>query len=103
MSCEFKTLAELFQDPARHTKESFARTSRAVPVDALDPCATCWCLLGGFEKVYRDADRSIQETAWRRLKAALRKRTPTQPIVTYNDDPKTTPQDIYQLCLEAEI
>ncbi|MEE9481814.1 hypothetical protein [Methylobacterium ajmalii] len=44
-------LETLFADPANHSQGSYARRADGTPCDAFSDGASCWCLLGGVERM----------------------------------------------------
>lgn len=46
-----QTLSELLSDPKRWTQGDFARDAEGLSTHALDPDATCFCVLGGLQRL----------------------------------------------------
>lgn len=101
----YETMAELFQDPSRHTKHAFARDSKGIAVSDLSDEACSWCLWGAAFKIYRTQknDPRRYDEIIRLLDNTISNRTPFKGFIAWQDDPNTTPQMVYELCKEMKI
>lgn len=97
---QFKTMAELFSDPDRHTKKSTARDATGVNVNSCDPTAVCWCLLGGIWKVY-GSQRTYSLV--KQLEAATLRKYGLPSFIQWQDLPETTAEDVHKLCVEEGV
>ena len=79
MNTDLKALYKLLRAKSRWTQGAWARDKKGDSVNPRSNAATCWCLLGGIEKVtssYRRQDS---------MKNALRESADNTFLVRYND------------------
>jgi hypothetical protein len=89
---------ELLDTPEKWTKEVFARDCKGDEVDPESPEAVCWCVKGALQKCYPNYD-DRWEAAYHRL-LEVRK---YKHIVDWQDDPRTTYEEIIKVLKLADV
>ena len=80
------------------TQGTFARDQNGAPVNEYDSSAVCWCASGAISRAFPESyDLSIQ----RQLSDAIEHITRKQ-IVIWNDNAKTTKEQVISVVKEAE-
>jgi len=91
-----KTLVELFTDPKRWTKESYARTHTGRRTPFNHSAAVCWCLLGGIGFVYGNGTLATD------ARVALKELLPENVgLAQFNDC--HTHEEVLDLCKRADV
>ena len=96
MTQEYKTVAELLEDPKRWTQREDARAANGNYTYPDSPDAVCWCLYGAMKKIYPDiyAYNAIRDTVIKKLNGG---------IVFWNDATGRTHEEVLNLCKELGI
>jgi hypothetical protein len=101
---ECKTVYELLEDPERWIKKrrSLDKNNFFVPVESTEACK--FCLAGAVYKIY---DRKLRIVIKDRLNAAIEKYNKEflskGSVIGFNDDPKTTHQDVLEVVKMAGV
>jgi hypothetical protein len=99
---ECKTLQDLFSDPSRWAKGGYAFATEGIrkfKVWPFDKRAECFCLTGGFGRVYGDGTMMEQDKVRDKIFAELKGRS----MVSWNDDPCRTFADIQALVKKLNV
>jgi len=105
---KYKTLQELFSNPRRWTKGSYAKNKSGDLVSVSSEQAVCFCLYGGADAVYGfNLTNKKLHMVLNKLTKFVTKRLVIADIDNaleeYNDHPKTTIKDIQSLVKEANV
>lgn len=101
------TMLEVFNNQSCWTKGTLARdaTGNSVPFDSPDACK--WCLSGAFCKVYGKHNANIFNSKFMKMVEVVKGRFPGNLnfglITNFNDDRKTTFNDIVNIVREAGL
>lgn len=95
------TLLDIFTSKDKWTKGFYARDKYGQKCFEGSTDATCYCILGAIKKVYYGLPVEVDN----KLETALKKLHPNSSgnYVHFNDDPKTTFEDIIELIKEAGV
>lgn len=102
---------EALLTPPEHWTQGFdARDPEGIPVGSLDENATCWCLLGGIEKIAPSAsDNRLRVDVQNALSASIQVEAKDRfdaenltDIPEFNDDPRTTHEHILAVVRRAK-
>lgn len=100
------TVAELLKDPARFAKGVEARDSTGQEVGAEDPQAQSWCLLAAVYRCYPEEARlGVMDKLYLEL-FGMDSDIPFysgEHLTLYNDDPRTSAQDVADLASRAGV
>ncbi len=96
---EYKTLQELFADPTRWTKGANARNFKGFSVSPIESEAKCFCLNGGFTKIYGYKHNG---PLYLKLLIAIREMGHDH-LASFNDSPITTIEDIQAVVKIANL
>ena len=91
---------DLLSDPKRWTKDTYARREDGEPVCSRSPRAVSWCIAGAITKCYPDAEYPRMHSI---IFNILQKRNVELGIGGFNDDPRTTHDQVVALLKEAGI
>lgn len=91
---------DILDRPERWTKGAAAKNEKGQTVDVNAPCAACFCLTGAVEFCYRTPDSKAK--ALRAIKDALFQLFKQLDPVMFNDDPKTTFEQVRKVVLWAD-
>ena len=91
MTQEYKTVAELFEDPKRWIKENMSTDIQGNPTNVNE--AVCWCLMGAMLKIYPKYTH-----AWDAVINELNGK-----LITWNDAPERTHEEVIALCKKLGI
>jgi hypothetical protein len=99
-------VSELLDTPDKWTQWWFARDKGGRAVEANDPEAVCYCLMGAVKRCYGDNPaEKFQATA--NLGAAIAKRAGIKPyfglVSVWNDAPGRTFAEVQEVVREAGI
>lgn len=102
---KYKTLQELFRSAKRWTKGASARAKDWKACLPVGPIATCFCITGGLKRIYSPCSDEYSQ-AYRKLTDTLNALYPDhkyEGLAGYNDDPRTTIDDIRRLVKKAGV
>jgi hypothetical protein len=88
---------ELLDSPEKWTKEVLARDSKGNSTHPDSPEAVCWCVKGALRKCYPNYDD------WRVAYDRLREAKNFGSIVSWQDDPETTYEEIIEALKLADV
>ena len=100
-SQEPKTLVELFSVENSWTQHKYARDINGASTRPESPEATCWCISGGIRRIY-DVGNERSHLVYRRLAEATLRLGYEEPSA-WNDDKKTTREQVVSLCEQLKI
>ena len=86
-----KKARDLISTPDKWTKGAVARDRHGFAVEPYAQMAVCWCSVGALERAV-GANLNVYYAAF----AVLRKQH-DESVVSFNDDPNTTHQDVLDL------
>jgi hypothetical protein len=93
---------ELLDSPEKWTKGVCARDSRGKEIDPESPKAICWCIKGALYKCYPDDDDWY--TAYNQLVKAKGYETwKYGGVVSWQDDPRTTYEEVIEVLKLADV
>lgn len=87
-------VGNLLVEKSQWLKGEFAVDINNKSIPASDPQATRWCLAGAIMKCYPETSYQVEHVARRKLGV---------PILFFNDDPKTTFEDVVGLVKELNL
>lgn len=90
----YSTLQELYSDKTRWIKGCLAMTENSRVVNANDPEATRWCLLGGIQKVYGEEEGKIFPRFWN---------LGISDIMSWNDHSSRTVEDVQKIVKKLNV
>lgn len=90
---------ELLDSPEKWTQGHFGKTAAGVGVFGRHADAVCWCLLGALQRCYHDSG-SVNEMA---IRARLRSWLETNSIISWNDAPERTYDEVISVLKELDI
>jgi len=99
MMWKFNSLVELFEDPARWTKNEVARDKDGNSVSESSPRAVSWCFVGG-NILLDDGEFIIRD---QKVDVVLRRRGYFDGIISFNNDPNTTHEMFLDVLKEAQV
>ena len=94
-------LKKLFQSPTSWTKISFARNISHNQVKPNDESASCWCILGGIERL--SPDYPTRYSVCQYLSEIINKETRFTDISAFNDNIDTSHKDVLNIIDQAII
>lgn len=93
---------EFLADPARWCKNHSAKRAGGTSTSSDDPLAVRFCLASAIGKCYGH-DRAGHEV-YEKLEPIIKARNGRYvTVIGFNDDPRTTHDDILAVCREADI
>ena len=104
---KFDELEALFDSPEKHTKFRFAEDADGDWCGPKHPDAACWCLSGGFTRVFSTSlfhtseHPEIRKCRWC-LSEAVEKYSGGKDIIDFNDHKDTTVEDVRYVIREAK-
>lgn len=93
---------ELLADPAKWTKGASAKLADGTTAPFSHEKAVCWCLMGATFRCY-DSDHDLDHALMKLRKAITDKTGRVIGIAGFNDDEKTTHEDILAVCRDADV
>lgn len=93
--------SELLCDESKWCKYFGALDAVDLPVGPTDPLACRWCLIGAVFHTIDGHDARMAAIA--KLHDAAKRRTGSGVVSNFNDNPKTTFQDIQEILQECDL
>jgi hypothetical protein len=91
---------ELLDTPEKWTKGAFARDSKGDSIDPRSSEAVCWCIEGALYKCYTDYD---DWRVARRLIKEIKKANKLGYLVSWQDDPERTYDEVIEILKLADV
>ena len=93
---------ELLSTPDRWCKGNWAKDARGQVTKASGPDAVCWCLTGALWRIYMDRPHAYAAVK-DRVVSVLERRTGRGGLVAFNDDFRTSYEDVIAVLKEANV
>jgi hypothetical protein len=101
---ECKTVAELLESPERWTKGEYAKDNDDNQIDVFDPRATCFCVQGAIQRVYkRSNDLNDEKLKLETLLKQMELIGECGFLCDWNDNPETTHEMVLDVVRRAGI